>query len=204
MGAEKAYTVEELLGCRIITGPVPITDLIPLMAGPEDEVWLTDLNLGPKLGATMVLGTRENLDRLALSEGIIERVTQRAVSIKRQIESEGGLVPKSALEWLVDGERGRSSDAVFACLTYAKSMASTAHPHDAHDFRRCRLLLDRVPEFRGAFPMVKCISPAWARITKNWATLCGAMEAESPAWPNGIEHSSRFDSVLRKILEDSQ
>lgn len=204
MGAEKEYTVEELMGCRIITGPVPITDLIPLMAGPEDEVWLTDLNLGPKLGATMVLGTRANLDRLALSEGIIERVTQRAVGIKQQIESEGGVVPQSALEWLVDGERGRSSDAVFAFLTHAKTMASTAHPRDAHDFRRCRLLLDRVPEFRGAFPLVKYLSPTWARITINWAKLCGAMEAESPTWPNGIEHSSRFNSVLRTILEDAQ
>lgn len=204
MDAEKTYSVEDLMGCRIITGPVPISDLFPLMTGPDDEVWLTDLNLGPKLGATMVLGTRENLDSLALSEGIIERVIQRAVGIKRQIESEGGVVPQSALEWLVDGERGRSSDAVFAFLTHAKSMASTAHPHDAHDFRRCRLLLDRVPEFRGAFAGVKYLSPTWARIAKNWATLCGAMEAESPAWPNGIEHSSRFNSVLRTILEDTQ
>lgn len=204
MGAEKAYTVEELMGCRIITGPVPVTDLIPLMTGPDSEDWLTDLNLGPKLGATMVFGTRENLDRLAASEEIVKRVWQRAVGIKQQIESEGGVVPESALEWLVDGERGRSSDAVFAYLTNAKSMASTAHPHDAHDFRRCRLLLDRVPEFRDSFLQVRYLSPAWAKITKNWGKLCAAMDADSFASSKGIEHSNRCNSLLRGILEDVQ
>lgn len=204
MGAEKTYTVEDLMGCRIITGPVPIQDLITLMTGPEDEVWLTDLNLGPKLGATMVLGTRDNLDRLAVSEGIIERVTQRAIETKRQIESEGGVVPHSALEWLVDGERGRSSEAVFAHLTHAKSMATTAHPHDAHDFRRCRLLLDRVPEFRDSFLQVRYLSPAWAKITKNWGKLCAAMDADSFASSKGIEHSNRCNSLLRQVLEETK
>lgn len=204
VSAEKAYAVENVMGCRIVTGPVPIPDLMAIMAEPEGEEWLTDLNLGNKLGATMVLGTKECLDRLAGSEEIQARITGRALGIRQQIESEGGVVPQAAFDWLVIGERGKSSDALFAFFTQATSMASRSHPHDTYDLRRCRLLLDCVPEFRDRLSSVASLSPAWAGIVNVWPSLCEVMDAESPNWKNALDQSTKTTALLRSVLERAQ
>ncbi len=77
-----AYTIQEQQGCRIVTGPVPISDMVALMeawcghADPDDidpaDTWIIDADLSQRLGATMVCGPRHAMDalRAALATGV--------------------------------------------------------------------------------------------------------------------------------------
>src|SRR4051812_25887588 len=62
-----------------------------------------------------------------------------------------GMMPPGAIEWLLSGERGVSSESIFAHLTgipIAGRVATNYLPSDAGDLRRCRKLLEVVPSFR--------------------------------------------------------
>lgn len=78
------YTVTERQGCRIVTGPIPITDMVALMnawrpqADDDDtesdpaQEWIVDAELSQRLGATLVCGPRLAVQRLraALDNGV--------------------------------------------------------------------------------------------------------------------------------------
>lgn len=44
-------------------------------------------------------------------------------------------------------------------------------PMDADDFRRCCLLLQRVPSLRAELSKVAATSPRWERLVAHWQTL---------------------------------
>lgn len=56
------------------------------------------------------------------------------------------------------------------------------HPYDPADFRRCRLLLEAVPELQPLLPNMAKESPAWAGLVKAWADICSTMDSETPNW----------------------
>lgn len=91
-------------------------------------------------------------------------------------------VPDSAIEWLRNGERGSSSETIFYCLTQLpiKRWSST-YPSDPDDLRRCRLLLDTVPEFRARLGEMAQVSQQWAALVAHWDELCALMDEEAPS-----------------------
>lgn len=73
------YTIRELHGCRVIIGPVPITDLVALTAawdqshgGETDpaQQWIFAADVSQAMGATLVCGPREAMDQLRASLGL--------------------------------------------------------------------------------------------------------------------------------------
>lgn len=65
------YSVRTTHGCRIVTGPIPLTDIAALLhawaevgeANSQGE-WFIDAELSERMGATMVCGPRAALDHL--------------------------------------------------------------------------------------------------------------------------------------------
>lgn len=60
-------------------------------------------------------------------------------------------LPAGFVEWLRTGERGLSSEAIaeqMSGLPVGQGYGFSNHPSDPADLRRCRLLLDRVPEWQ--------------------------------------------------------
>ena len=73
------YSVHEQRGCRIVTGPIPITDMVALMAAwsppvPEHEdkaqEWIVCSDLAYELAATLVCGPREAIEAFRIARGI--------------------------------------------------------------------------------------------------------------------------------------
>ena len=91
------------------------------------------------------------------------------------------IVPAAAIEWLRAGERGMSSEAIFARLTGIPIESEKNHPHDADDLRRCRALLDAVPEFAARLGEMSDVSERWAKLVKVWPRLCAIMDEETAA-----------------------
>lgn len=94
-------------------------------------------------------------------------------------------IPAAAIEWLRSGERGTSSEAIFARMTgvpVGSPSFRSSPPGDPADLRRCRLLLECVPEWAGRLEEMTSVGPGWKRIVAYWNELCALMDAEAPTW----------------------
>lgn len=75
-----------------------------------------------------------------------------------------------AMAWKTRGECGMSSIAIWEHMVFGRTVDADARfPLDPDDFRRCRLLLEAVPEWRPRMGQM-------ARYGKEWAALAGAWE----------------------------
>lgn len=83
--------------------------------------------------------------------------------------------------WLMHGEHGLSSKAMFNHLTratYTNLSNSEIHPCDPSDFRRCYLLLKAVPQYKPRLKELKALSPVWSNLVDNWEKLTELLEEQ--------------------------
>jgi hypothetical protein len=96
--------------------------------------------------------------------------------------------------WIGRGERGLSSEAIVHRLTgvnlSGRRWSGTDHPADPSDFRRCELLLRQVPLARLMFPLMRDVSPTWARFIDEWDDLVALAEEEAPGIFDGPPRGS--------------
>lgn len=116
-----------------------------------------------------------------------------------------GLSPEAAA-WLASGERGISSNTMFEYLTGVKATRGwgRSHPRDPGDFRRCRLLLECVPDLVPLLPRMAEVSPVWAALVARWDELCSTMDAECPYWRTGRGGSApKTYEMMRAIRKEA-
>jgi hypothetical protein len=115
------------------------------------------------------------------------------------------VVSPTVREWLLNGERGISSEAILTHLTGLPILrwTSMSPPSDAHDVRRCRLLLEAVPELVPNFDRMREVNKYWAAVVDAWPDICLAMDLEWPQWrlfqPFG--YSRRVDELLERVRQ---
>lgn len=87
-----------------------------------------------------------------------------------------------AIAWLVSGEHGISSEALFnrTLLDQVNTQWLTNYPHDPDDFRRCQLLVRAVPEVRERLSLMGDQGPEWARLVEHWDEITTSLESEVP------------------------
>lgn len=89
------------------------------------------------------------------------------------------------LDWLGHGERGLSSESIVQHLTGFPALGrnwTITEPSDSDDLRRCRLLLESVPDLGGRFSEMASASGGWFEMVAAWPEMCAAMDAELPDW----------------------
>ena len=96
-------------------------------------------------------------------------------------------LPPAAVRWLANGERGMSSEAIAERMTGVPVGRPPwpdypRHPRDPDDLRRCRLLLEVVPEWEARLGEMADVSPEWAGLVERWAEVCALMDEEVPDW----------------------
>jgi hypothetical protein len=112
------------------------------------------------------------------------------------------ILSKEALEWLQNGEQGISSNAIFTHLTGVKiSGWNLAPPGYPEDLIRCRLLLNKVPEFQKRFHEMKSLSDEWATMVEHWDELCLMMNRESPMWSSFSSFTGTFPKTSKRMKE---
>lgn len=175
--------------------------------GPQEMDWLSkackvtgkDAVLDPDVarmaGANLAAGTPESLGAL--------RKRLEAGALQAQTQATPGM-SEAATHWLAHGERGVSSDTIFSHLTGIDVLNGWRkdHPYDTSDFRRCRLLLEQVPELADSLAKMRSLSDAWRGLVDNWADICAAMDWEMPDWRNserGCSAPKTYQLIKRAI-----
>lgn len=87
-------------------------------------------------------------------------------------------IPNTAIVWLAHGERGQSSDAIFSYLTGVPLVGRLSPPCDTSDLRRCRRLLQSVPEFAARLGEMRSVSQGWAALVDRWDDLCALADSD--------------------------
>ncbi len=117
-------------------------------------------------------------------------------------------VPNGLMEWLANGRRGISSNAIVTHLTGINSMAgwgsSWNHPHDPADLWRCRKLLEQVPSLKDRLPEMSTLSPQWAALVSKWDQLCLTMDKEAPNWGDGTGSAPITYAMMRALIDGSK
>ena len=92
------------------------------------------------------------------------------------------LIPENLNNWLANGNRGISSEAITSHLTGINFRGpwGLGHPYDPSDFGRCMELLEAVPEFRPRLKEMAEVSPVWAELVENWDELEKLYKEEFP------------------------
>lgn len=112
-------------------------------------------------------------------------------------------LPPGATEWLARGERGLSSNAIFEHLTGLPCNGSgwgppsRNIPHDPADVRRCRQLLDAVPEFKLRFAEMAQCGPQWAKLVEHWERICALIDEE-----RHTGHATKAYDLMQELLRD--
>ena len=101
------------------------------------------------------------------------------------------------MRWLIQGERGLSTMAMVGHIA-GHGGCGTDHPLDPGDFRRCRLLVEQVPQIGLGLDRMATCSPVWARIVDAWDELCDLMDAEAPEWRRGDGSAPRTYALLKR------
>lgn len=107
-------------------------------------------------------------------------------------------------KWLGSGERGGSSEAIFAKLHGGIEMPiGDSHPLDPADFRRCLLLLETVPAFASRFcdGAMRDVSPEWARLSAAWDELKETFESECPSWRTGNGKALGTYALMKRVID---
>lgn len=140
--------------------PCPVDDLVSL----SRKLRCPSCGAGPK---GIMLGAARSLPE----DRRIAEMGQPATD-----DSEGAKVAK----WRLDGEIGQSAAAIADTMLEDQPSLrdERPHPRDIDDFRRCVLLLERVPSFREKLSRMR-ISPAWDALVDAWNDIETALRADT-------------------------
>lgn len=167
MGTETIGTV--VLGF----GPQPL-DWMSKAAKICGKDAVMDPNVARMAGANLAAGLPAALEMLR------QRLEAGALEVERQKYPS---ISGAAVVWLSQGERGLSSETMFQHLTGVRCLPDGWQsgfpwvPSDTADMRRCRLLLQQVPDLVPLFPKMAEASPKWAALVRDWDAICAAMDS---------------------------
>lgn len=173
--------------------------------GPQQLDWLSkackicgkdavmDPDVARMAGANLAAGDPEALAVL--------RKQLEAGALKSAQQTNPGL-SEAATRWLASGERGVSSNTMFKHLTGVDALSGDkgSHPWDTDDFRRCRLLLEQVPELEPELHRMARVSKEWSDLVYLWTDICMAMDAESPHWRNRQGTSLAAYQLIKRAI----
>lgn len=115
--------------------------------------------------------------------------------------SKGINISDALNEWLGNGERGTSSEFIVQHLTGLRAPGrwGICAPSDPDDLRRCRLLLEAVPELAPRIGEMASASGVWAELVEIWDALCATMDSEAPGWRTG--HGGNCPKTFRMMRD---
>lgn len=167
----EGFSVKTISNCRIISGTLPMQHMDLLIKGFSRKARI-DSNLAHQLDALFVIGEPEDLDNLRKMN--LPFGTKHQAEID-QAKSKG--LPPGAVDWLANGRRGLSSEAMCKRIFGEPKNAGTDHPHDPSDLNRCLKFLD-LAEAHDKVPLMADVSPEWANLVEKWSEIVTLFKEE--------------------------
>jgi hypothetical protein len=109
------------------------------------------------------------------------------------------LIPETAQQWLLKGDRGISSETIFGAITGLWINRSKYPPADPSDFYRCYKLLKQVPEWKGELLKVAELSKTWKNVIDNWDKLSELLEEQIEWHDKGISASNGMYDFMKQL-----
>ena len=113
--------------------------------------------------------------------------------------------PKGFVEWLANGHRGISANAIASHLSGIDCGGKSSfgnYPHDSADFLRCRKLLKAVPNFKERLHEMSEISPIWAALVEQWDIIDTTLAMEMNSRTDGT--APRTYKMMKDIIENGR
>lgn len=106
------------------------------------------------------------------------------------------------LRWLLDGERGMSSESLVRASLGMPGPYS--YPHDWGDFRRCERMMREVPSIRSAaMAAAKSeMGAVWRALASEWDELVDSARVDQ--WVRYTEPHGGWDSRFNTIMKASR
>lgn len=191
------FTIVERDGCILVEGALP-PHWLTAIAKVAPKKAIVSPELASMLDCNFAFGLAKDVEEL------IAKIKPDAEAAAVQNRAPG--LSEAAARWLASGERGISSNSIFTHLTGINALESWSshHPHDPDDFRRCRLLLEQVPELKEQFQRMATASKAWAGLVRNWDSICEQMNREIPDWrkpPRGSSAPNTYKLIKLSLGE---
>jgi len=155
---------------------------------------ILDQDIARMAGADFAIGEPAALTEL--------RTRLEAGALRAEVSAHPGL-SDAATKWLATGNRGMSSNTIFTVLTGVDACngeTPKSCPYDPSDLRRCRLLLEQVPELQADLHKMASVSPVWHELIAIWGTICKVMDKECPNWRKGIGSVNQTYELMRQAI----
>ena len=109
---------------------------------------------------------------------------------------------KKIINWLANGERGSSSEAIAFQMLGQKQNDSRGwcHPHDPADFKRCLKLIFAVPEIRPRLHEMRQHSIYWNALIERWDEVERCFLREVGEWLSN-EYSTKRANETYALME---
>lgn len=198
------HSVEYVNNCVVLRGLVPL-DIMSSVLKKSDPDAVICPRLGIMMGATMVIGLRDDLDALISITPRKRLPTHLALKLGAEVSA-----------WVEEADIGSSSTFLLWTLTGFNAMkwyetgepllapVSCAHPKDPADFARCRRLLESDTTFAARLPKVAPSSREWDLLVQNWSELCREMDFETPNWRTSPRAAPRTYGLMSEILRSQK
>jgi len=197
--ADGGYRIVTKMGCKLIFGEIPADDLAAFCAAKDRKNWLIDVLLARRIGATIVCGPADGLKQL--NEANLPLSDERQAEVSHA--ENNSKIPAAVVEWLRNGRRGLSSEALCKHFFGEPVGAEKHHPSDPADLSRCLMFLDAA--FGTGTPVqmdsVRSISPYWDAYVDHWTELVSLFEKESGYAKRGFWKAPETYDLMVKIQD---
>lgn len=158
------------------------------------------------LGVDWLIGTPDAIER------VLAPMKNGEMPVANPATETG--LSNAARRWLDLGERGESSNALFAVMhNYPEAKGSRdndgywPHPVDPSDLRRCVKMLreTEVEQYVDrAAERISALSPEWAGLMQCWSELVATLDAEMslPRQPDGSLPAPKTYKMMKLAIKD--
>lgn len=135
----------------------------------------------------------------------MEYARSSADSLGRVTKLSSNMTPaqQKTIEWLANGEIGRSSATMAFWIAFDIKCRDQGYPLDPADFDRCLRLLEAVPEMRPHLHRMSQVSKPWAVLAARWDEIEAChLEEVGLGWSKAHSAPMTYklmDSILRPL-----
>lgn len=110
-------------------------------------------------------------------------------------------VTERAAKWLLDGQVGMSSRAIYCHMT-GNDDKRWSYPSDPDDLNRCLLLLDLIPEWKGRMGEMAARGSAWAGLAVRWEELTATFLDEVGLGWSKAKSAPKTYALMKQLIGD--